>query len=492
MVAGPSTGAPPSTARQVSATRTPTLVRKPSSIDRSGEAYPVDPDFPQLPIATNPDRMLEVFRTHLQPVSGTHYQIEACTPFRFRCRQSNPRCVLQYTFRILDPGTGHRWDQWVTGIVYADAGEAELIWQGIRASDPHPAIPHEWRTFEPVTFIPELQMLVQVFPYDRRLPNLCRLLDGAVRDLEPLLTNRLGPGHWQVEDRRMEPTRYRAELGAALRYTIQVRDTLSARHETIRCYLKAYRDERGADTFRLVQSLAQEVEEGHKPYSVIKPVAYLDELRTLAIEEAPGVSLNQLLLRGVGPAEVLGLVARAVAAFNRDHLPIPRREGLEDQLEDVGLASDLVRWACPEVREEVRAITDAISTDLEDVPSAPIHGDLKADHIFLSDDRVTFIDLDSTVLGDPVRDAAHLFAYLAAGVGLGSTPVAQARAIAAQFAEEYFRLVPGSWRNRFPIHCAGALLEVASGIFRRQEVGWPEKAREVVALADRIRSGGFG
>ena len=32
--------------------------------------FPADPDFPQLAIASDPQRMLELFRRHLQPAAG--------------------------------------------------------------------------------------------------------------------------------------------------------------------------------------------------------------------------------------------------------------------------------------------------------------------------------------------------------------------------------------------------------------------------------------
>src|SRR5256712_12828211 len=59
----------------------------------------------------------------------------------------------------------------------------------------------------------------------------------------------------------------------------------------------------------------------------------------------------------------------------------------------------------------------------------------------------------------------------------------QARAAAVLFAAEYFDRVPGAWRRRFGLHCAGALVEVASAIFRRQEAQWPEKVAAAVAAA---------
>jgi len=64
--------------------------------------FPADADFPQLAIASDPARMLELFRRHLEPAAGKRYRIETCVPLRFRCRQSTARCVLQYALRLLE------------------------------------------------------------------------------------------------------------------------------------------------------------------------------------------------------------------------------------------------------------------------------------------------------------------------------------------------------------------------------------------------------
>ena len=454
------------------------------------EVFPEDPDFPQLKVASDPDRMLEVFRNHLKPVSGKACQIRRCTPFRFRYRQSTSRCVLQYTLRVVEPGTGRQWDQWVTGLVYAETGEAERLWRELRVEDPHRDIPESWLTFEPVQFIPELRMLVEVFPYDRRLRNLGPVLRGALSDIEPLLLARLGPGQWRAEERNIEPTRYRTELGAALKCTMQARDALTARNETLRCYLKVYRDQRGEETFQLLRSLSEKAANGQKLYSVVGPFAYLSELRTLVLEEAPGTSLQELLLHRRDPVPALSAVARAVAGLNQDDLGLTRRDSLADQLDDVTQEAGLVQWACPHTRQDVQAITAAVVAGLEEVPPAPIHRDLKTDHVFVSDGRVCFIDFDNVAMGDPVRDPAHLYAYMVTRVGLDTLSLVQARAAAAIFAEEYFAHVPPAWRERFPLHCAGALIEVAGGMFRRQERRWPERVAAAVQEARNALSGG--
>ena len=449
------------------------------------EAFPADPDFPEIAFASDPQLMLDAFRSHLKPVAGRSWTIARCAPCHFRLRQSSARCILQYVLRVVDPDTGKERDQWATGLLYARNGEAEQQWQLLRAALAAEEIPERWRTFEPVSYIPDLRMLVQVFPFDRKLDNLRRVLrDGALDRLDSRVLQRLGPGGWRVEERALEPTRYRAELGAALRYTLLARDTRSGTSETVRCYLKIYRSSRGENTIALLQSLAEEAGTGRRGYAVVRPLAYLDELHTLVLEEAAGTSLLQLLLEGPDdPIGAVRAVARAVAGFNQDDVSVSRTQSLTDQLDDVRQAAALVQWACPQTKADVEAITDAVVAGLEDVPAVPIHGDLKPDHVFLSGDRVIFIDLDAVVRGDPTRDAAHLFAHLAGRLGLDGLPRDRARATATAFADEYFAHVPSTWRRGFRLQCAGALLEVARGIFKRQEPRWPEKVAAAVAEA---------
>jgi ATP-binding cassette, subfamily B, bacterial len=466
----------------------PALPRTAQGVLEHDRHFPTDPAFPQLEIAGDPARMLEVFRAHLKPVEGKDYRIEDCTPVRFRCRPSTSRCVLQYTLRIVEPSTDRRWDQWVTGLVYTRADEAERLWRELLATHPRRQIPAAWLTFEPVEYIPDLRMLVVVFPYDRRLPHLGPLMNGAGGNLEPLMLARLGPGEWSAEARKIEPARYRTELGAALRFTLRAREAGSADVRTVRSYLKVYRNDHGAQTYELLRALAARPANG-RAYSTIAPLAYFADLHTLVLDEAPGHSLQQILLHGGDPAPAMRAVARAAASFNQDTIPVTAVQPVAEQLAEVEEAAEIVAWACPALAAEARALAATVIGNLDMPFPMPIHRDLKTDHVFLAGDRVTFIDLDSVILGDPVRDPAHLYAHLVARVGLDGLTRDAARASAAAFVEEYFAHVPGDWRRRFPVHCAGALLEVARGIFKRQEPRWPEKVSVAIEEARRALDG---
>jgi hypothetical protein len=305
---------------------------------------------------------------------------------------------------------------------------------------------------------------------------------GPLPELEPLLLARFGPGDWHTEAWNVEPIRYRAEWRAILRLTVRAQDDATGATEERRFYVKVYRDETGERSYRALQAL-QELADVGGGFTVGGTVAYLSHLRALVLEEAPGTSLEQVLLRGRGTVEAARRVARALAAFNQADVTMTRRHPLPDQIAALERAGNLLRRACPHLRGEVEAIIDAVVAGLEEVPPGPTHRDLKADHAFLDGERVVFIDFDSFAGADPVLDPAFLLARLAAMPD--RTPVSRLRIqpAARAFAEEYFAHVPRAWRARLPLHYAGALLEVAPGFFRRQEPEWPDRIATLVEEA---------
>ena len=431
-----------------------------------------DPVFPGLGVASDPELMRGVFEEHLRPISGGTYRVIDCRLSRFRYRRG-ARCVLQYTLRLTDPDTGCERIQWVTGVMYAK-NRTRRKWEKLRSLDPG-AIPNIFPTFEPFAFIPDLGMLVEVFPYDRRLPTLPLVMAGPSPELELPLLARFGPGNWRTEAWNIEPVRYRAGLGAALRLTVQGQDDATSRRIERRFYAKVYRDEgQGQQTHQVLRALRKQARANGEGFTVARPLAYLSGLRTLLQEEAPGTPLEEILLGEGDTTEAARRVAQALAAFNQGDAPATtRRYLLADQVADLERASRLLGWACPHLRLEVESIIEGVLAGLQEVPLRPTHRDLKADHIFLDGDRTIFIDLDSFAKADPVLDPAHLLARLAAMPALFPIPRQRARAAAREFAEEYFAHVPRTWQDRLPFHYAGTLLEVAHGFFRRQAPDWP-------------------
>jgi hypothetical protein len=443
-----------------------------------------DPSFPQLQVAGDPESMRGVFQKHLRPLNNKAYHVRDCRLSRVRYRRG-ARCVLQYTLRLLEADTGSERIQWVTGVMYAD-DKARRKWEKLRVSYPK-ELSEIISTFEPFSFIPDLGMLVQVFPYDRRLPALPLLIAEPLPELESPLLARFGPGNWRTEVWNVEPVRYRAGLGAALRLTVQGQDDATSRRIERRFYAKVYRDEgQGQQTHQVLRALWKQARANGECFTVVRPLAYLSGLRTLLQEEAPGMPLEEIILRESDTTGAVRRVAQALAAFNQGDAPATTRQYLlADQVADLERARRLLGWACPNLRLEVESIIEDVLAGLEEVPLRPTHRDLKPDHIFVDGDRTIFIDLDSFAKADPVLDPAHLLARLAAMPALFPVPRERTRAAAREFAEEYFAHVPSTWQERLPFHYAGTLLEVAHGFFRRQAPDWPDK---IATLLEEARA----
>jgi Phosphotransferase enzyme family len=441
-----------------------------------------DPSFPQLQVAGDPESMRVVFQKHLRPLNNKVYHVRDCRLSRIRYRRGN-RCVLQYTLRLAEADTGSERIQWVTGVMYAD-NKTRRKWEKLRISYPK-EISEIISTFEPFSFIPDLGMLVQVFPYDRRLPTLPLLIAEPLPELESPLLAQFGPGNWRTEVWNVEPVRYRAGLGAALQLTVQGQDDATSRRIERRFYAKVYRDEgQGQQTHQVLRALWKQARANGEGFTVARPLAYLSGLRTLLQEEAPGTSLEEILLGESDPTGAVRRVAQALAAFNQGDAPATtQRHLLADQVAILERARRLLGWACPHLRLEVESIIEGVLAGLQEVPLMPTHRDLKPDHIFVDGERTIFIDLDSFAKADPVLDPAYLLVRLAAMPALLPIPPQRARAAAREFAEEYFSHVPGGWQDRLPFHYAGTLLEVAHGFFRRQAPDWPGKIAGLVEEA---------
>jgi hypothetical protein len=450
-------------------------------------SFAADPAFPQLKIATDADLMKQTFRTYLRPVGAKVYDIEDCRFIRLRHRQDS-RCYLLYTLRLVEPDTGRERDVQVTGLIYAEKNRAEQVWRKLKATDPQQEIPDGWLTFEPVSFVPELDMLVQVFPYDRRLPSLPLMMAGPPPELEPVLLGRFGPGDWRVEVWNTEPVRY-LDRGIVLRYTARARNAATGRRREKSFYAKVYRHKKGEQTYQALRALWRRTSANGEGFTVVRPLAYLSDLRALILEEAPGTPLDEILLGDGDTTAAVRRVARALAAFNQGDAPATtRRYLLADHAAYLERAASVLRRACPHLRLEVESIIEGVLAGLQEVPLRPTHRDLKADHIFLDGERTIFIDLDMFAKADPVLDPARLLTRLAAMPALLPIPPERARAAAREFAEEYFAHVPGGWQERLPFHYAGTLLKTADGFFRRQIPDWPgriagllEEARDSLA-----------
>lgn len=475
----------------------------------SAERFPADPVFPQLEVAGDPELMREVLQRHLRPLGEKTYQVRECRISQTRYRQAS-RCMMQYALRLEEPGTGHERTQWVTGLMHA-GGRTRRVWRELRRSGAvrgasgasRVLAPFQWlwrklrrasperrsldasAAFEPYAYVPELEMLVQVFPHDYRLPALPLMMEGPLPELESSLLARFGEGDWRIEAWDIEPVRYQAETRATLRLELRARDEVTGWEGERRFYAKIYREkEKGEQTYRVVRALWDRADAGSKGFTVGSPVAYLSDLRTLVQEEVPGTSFKEILFRGDEAVPAARKVARALAALHLDDVPTPQRRSPQVAVAELEGRGRLLRQACPRLKPEIEEILGAVIAGLEEGPSAPSHNDLGLSHIMLDGDSLALVDLDAFAEADPLQDVANILAQLAVlPLIRSSLPRERARETARVFVEEYFTHVPEAWRESFLLRYAGALLKRAAGLHKGQVPGWPEKIETLLEEA---------
>ena len=171
---------------------------------------------------------------------------------------------------------------------------------------------------KPFAYVPELDLLLQVFPNDYRLPGLAAMTAGAPPELLPALLQEFGSGNWQLENWHATTVQYRVDMRAILRLSIEAIDKNTDRSIGRTFFAKVYRDaEQGRRAHRMQQDLHDHAATIGTQLIIAKPIIYLDELRTVVTEAVPGISLSKIIRRGEDSIDAVRSAARAIADFHR-------------------------------------------------------------------------------------------------------------------------------------------------------------------------------
>ncbi len=379
----------------------------------------------------------------------------------------------------------------MTGVTYG--GErTRKVWESICRAEARRGADTSGAALAPFAYVPELDMLLQVFPHDHRLPAIAALMAGPPPALQPSLLAEFGPEAWQVEKWTVEPVQYRVDMRAILRLTVRAADGDRGEVAERQVYAKVYRDpEAGRRSHRVQRVLHERASAAHGLLTIARPIAFVDGLRTVVTESLPGTSLSKIIRRGDGLIPAVRSAAKAVSEFHHLDVDAPRRS-MADDIARLREAEDTVRSARPDLAQDVSDLVNAVIDGLDAAPTAIIHGDLKPEHILIGGDSVALIDFDLCGAADPVIDVAHLVAFLGASQERARSRRDQSESAAQVFVEEYFAYAPDSWRARLPFYHAMTGIHRAAGLCRRRGADGQERVDSVLREGHALLAGNGG
>lgn len=398
----------------------------------------------------------EALTSDLQLISDASLVVHGLAIDYFR--QSPTRISAQYTLDI-EASNGVRDSQILTVAHFTD-GRMDRQWKRMQADYPDIGDPVGQFKLPGAHYAPELQSVVQAFPFDARVPGLRKIVAGSP-EIRNLIA-RTGQGSivaWQAN-----VVRYRPDMRAMA--SVDVTFSRDGHTDTRRVYAKAYREaEEGQRAYDLLRALTEHAEAAAE-FRVPRPLGYDAGLRTLLIDEARGERLLDIIRQNDDrrAPEAMRRAAYAVAAMhNADVAPefLPEKSP-DKELQFADVTAGLERQF-PQYGDAVHTVTDKIDAAFQPAPPRPTHYDLKQGHIIVNAEAVTILDFDKMAIGDPLVDVANVVATLGAEREGSAKRAARRENLADIFVNAYFSQVPEEWAALFPAHLARAtLLEAAT------------------------------
>jgi len=222
----------------------------------------------------------------------------------------------------------------------------------------------------------------------------------------------------------------------------------------------------------------------------LRPGTWLQQHRALILDQVPGQPLDVILAtRGEDIKPVIARIARALFELHSSPLQMSDAR-LADELSNRAERSiELISSARPEFANVLTSIRTALSETQPVHEPCPSHCDLKAEHLLVDDRRVTFIDLDSAAMADPVYDLAVLLVRLQVMSTLDGSARDVIENAADRLLEHYFRLAPADWRERLPHQLGNAGLKVALFFVQHLIPDWPRRTQFLLHQIDAVLKG---
>lgn len=422
-----------------------------------------DSALPHLSFCADPNTIHHFITTRLGMPAQSHVVLS-----RVRYRRGQ-RCIMQFSVS----GTGKALES-VCALVYPVDQVAEK-WQKIcQRLQQHPALA------EYAVCIAALGLVLLRYPYDHLLTQLPRYANEWAPKDQAAIASALGlKPHADIKT-QTKLLRYRYGISAVLRVVQQ-----DSHHAPRQAILKCYPDAQAYDAARTLQAWNAHADDNQHGLGTVQPLACFDDGHSLLLSHAQGQTLEALLVAGQAET-ALRRFGRELARLHCSAMTLPKQHSQSMEAANLRRATTYLTEAMPARAVELSTLVELIiAAQCWTTQLALTHRDLKLDHVYIHGDQLMLIDLDSCAMSDPLLDPALLIARLAAAPYLLAVSEEACAAATQQFLDSYCSEQSDreAIQNRMAPFIAGAMLDVASGFYRRHEDNWREAVDALIARA---------
>jgi hypothetical protein len=339
-----------------------------------------------------------------------------------------------------------------------------------------------------VAVLPEIAMVIELFPRDRRLPALRDLTDPRSAATATLFNGKAGLRSINRGALSTRLVRYRPGLSA----TLHVSAASNAPDAPAQCFVKITSDNELAHEIEAAGKVNAVLERlGHTGLRLAQPVTWQRKDNVAVYMPAAGVALDRIIASGDLSPGTAQTVAAALADLHQ--LDVPALRGSYETIVEakIARAGRMVAWARPGLAAQVDVLRENAARLMDFKLLGPTHRDMKPEHIII--DRpgncVHLIDSGSLCVANPVIDVAALIVRLEQLSFMEALPNRPMRAFQNTLLDGNFDRVPPAWRDSLLPGMSYATLLLAIHLIQGLKGEWADRVDRIVDDAVRRVSG---
>ncbi|MDC4206932.1 MAG: aminoglycoside phosphotransferase family protein (plasmid) [Candidatus Manganitrophus sp.] len=445
---------------------------------------PHDAALPQLADVLNRSKMKALFQAEFFPEG--RFRIEACSIERVKYKPGK-NCLVCYRLEIRDRMTQQVFTQRLSTRIFEKGGAISRFKKAQLQNGVMPVLGRG------VSHLPALDMVVWVFPNDRKLQGLPKITDSIYlkeKLLPDLMRSAFGP-EWIISELSNEVVHYVPEHTCTVRVSLRLKNSESNRTKVMTLYGKTYYNEEGREAHRMMAQLWDAEIRRTEQFRMAEPLGYDPKTKSLWQIGLPGGTLlDQEMTAPCFPTLLEGAAA-SVSALHHSGLSCSRSVDLSDWVVKLEEMRRVLPTVWPSCREMLHPLVDRLalqSKQFKTHSAVTLHGDLHFKNFLVDGEKVSLIDLDNLCHGAPLQDIGSFLAGLFYRGILKQTPIERIEKIGDLFVRYYEKRVPWTVsRSELGWYTAAALInERAFRCLTRLKPGRREILDRLIRLADRI------